>query len=144
MLEFWELYRTLLRCKSEWWPGFDAMPGLWVNRLGTQRPFGIQKKHQHARLICIQCAGHLALMVCEAGGADSTHRPLSSPLATRSSGQWPQWLRVTLTFCLDPQSCPDQGKQGGIEHDRPIAVQRHVHGNQALEGDGAKTGDHSR
>lgn len=36
---------------------------------------------------------------------------------------------------IDPQGRPDQGKQGGVEHDRPVAVQGHVHGDQALVGE---------
>lgn len=56
---------------------------------------------------------------------------LSGWSARSSSGLW-----VILTFCFDPQGCPDQSKQGGIEHDRPITVQRHVHGDEALEGEG--------
>lgn len=47
----------------------------------------------------------------------------------------PSGPQMTLTFCFDSQGCPDQGKQGGIEHDCPITVQRHVHGDQALEGE---------
>lgn len=49
---------------------------------------------------------------------------------------------MTLTFCFDPQGCPDEGKQGGVEHNCPVAVQRHVHGDQALEGMGSNVGDH--
>lgn len=49
-------------------------------------------------------------------------------LTSCSRGPW-----MALTFRFDPQGCPDQGKQGGIEHDGPIAVQRHVHGDKALE-----------
>lgn len=38
-----------------------------------------------------------------------------------------------LTFCLDPQCCSDQCKESGIEHDSPITVQWHIHGNKALQ-----------
>lgn len=41
-------------------------------------------------------------------------------------------VKSYITFCFDPQRCPDEGKQGSIEHDCAIAVQRHVHGHQAL------------
>lgn len=34
-----------------------------------------------------------------------------------------------LTFCLDFKSCSNQSKQGCIKHDRPITVERHVHGH---------------
>lgn len=48
-----------------------------------------------------------------------------------------------LTFCLDPQGCPDQGKEGGIEHDSPIAVQGHVHGDKALWGEEKRDNNHT-
>lgn len=54
----------------------------------------------------------------------------------------PSGPQMTLTFCFDPQGCPDEGKQGGVEHNCPVAVQRHVHGDQALEGMGSNVGDH--
>jgi hypothetical protein len=42
---------------------------------------------------------------------------------TAGLSEWPyQWSTEGLTFCFDPQSSPDQGKQGGIEHDSPITV----------------------
>ena len=41
---------------------------------------------------------------------------------------------VSVTFCLDPECGSDQGEQRGVEHHRSIAVQRHVHGHQALHG----------
>lgn len=66
------------------------------------------------------------------GDARPSHAP-SSQRSTRA-----------ITFCFDPQSCPDQGKQGSIEHDCPIAVQRHVHGHQALEGKGGSISDKDR
>lgn len=37
------------------------------------------------------------------------------------------------TFGFDLESSPDQGKQGGVEGDRAVAVQRHVHANQPLQ-----------
>lgn len=66
------------------------------------------------------------------GDARPSHAP-SSQRSTRA-----------ITFCFDPQSCPDQGKQGSIEHDCSIAVQRHVHGHQALEGKGGSISDKDR
>lgn len=66
------------------------------------------------------------------GDARTSHAPSS------------QWSMRAITFCFDPQGCPDQGKQGSIEHDCPIAVQRHVHGHQALEGKGGSISDKDR
>lgn len=37
-----------------------------------------------------------------------------------------------LTFRLDLQCRADQGKEGGVEGDRAIAVQGHVHAHQPL------------
>lgn len=37
------------------------------------------------------------------------------------------------TFGFDLESSPDQSKEGGIEGDRAVAVQRHVHANQPLQ-----------
>lgn len=39
---------------------------------------------------------------------------------------------LRLTLCLDLECRADQRKQGGVKHDCPIAVQRHVHGHQTL------------
>ena len=38
------------------------------------------------------------------------------------------------TFGFDLESSPDQSEKGGVEGDRAIAVQRHVHANQPLQG----------
>lgn len=48
-----------------------------------------------------------------------------------------------LTFCLDPQCCSDQCKESGIEHDGPIAVQWHVHGDKALWGEEKRDNNHT-
>lgn len=39
---------------------------------------------------------------------------------------------MLCTFCFDLECSPDQSKQSGIEGDGAIAVERHVHANQAL------------
>lgn len=46
----------------------------------------------------------------------------------------PQVLQVWMfcTFCFDLECCPDQSEQSGIEGDGAVAVERHVHANQAL------------
>ena len=40
---------------------------------------------------------------------------------------------VDVALHLDPKWRPHQRKQCGIEHDRTVAVQGHVHGHQALK-----------
>lgn len=48
-----------------------------------------------------------------------------------------------LTFCLDPQGCSDQGKESGIEHDSPITVQWHIHGDKALWDEEKRDSNHT-
>lgn len=63
-----------------------------------------------------------------AGGPGTPQAPSSAlAVSTRGPGH-----PHDLTFRLDPQGCPDQGKQCGVEHDGSVAVQGHVHGDQPL------------
>ena len=40
---------------------------------------------------------------------------------------------IDISLCEDVQRCSHQCKQCGIEVDRTVGVERHVHSNQALE-----------
>ena len=44
-------------------------------------------------------------------------------------------LCSSLTFGFDLQRGPHQREEGGVEGDRPVGVQRHVHGDQPLRGE---------
>ncbi len=51
-------------------------------------------------------------------------------------------IRDTLTLCtlcFNLEGSPDQSKQGGIEGDGAITVERHVHADQALQTQGSGT-----
>ncbi len=48
---------------------------------------------------------------------------------------------MLCTFCFDLEGSPDQSKQGGIEGDGAITVERHVHADQALQTGSSGTRD---
>lgn len=54
------------------------------------------------------------------GGVTSPPFPATCPASC---------FQGVLTFGLDLESRADQSKQGGVEHDCPVTVERHVHGN---------------